>query len=125
MDDFTKYGNDFKESFDNLEKLWIRCQETNLALNHEKLKMLLIEGIVLRHHISSKGVKLDPTKIEIITNLPPPNRQREVWSFFRHASYYRRFIANFTKIATPLFKLLAKIVGFSLGSTLLDRFWNS
>ena len=74
MDDFTKYGNDFKESFDNLEKLWIRCQETNLALSHEKWKMLLIEGIVLRHHISSKGVKLDPTKIEIIINLPPPNR---------------------------------------------------
>ena len=36
MDDFIVYGNDFKEALDNLEKVLIRCQETNLALSHEK-----------------------------------------------------------------------------------------
>ena len=36
MDDFTIYGNDFKESLENLEKLLIMCQETNLSLSHEK-----------------------------------------------------------------------------------------
>ena len=36
MEDFTVYGNDFKEALDNLEKVLIRCQETNLALSHEK-----------------------------------------------------------------------------------------
>ena len=36
MDDFTVYGNEFKEALDNLEKVLIRCQETNLALSHEK-----------------------------------------------------------------------------------------
>ena len=53
MDDFTAYGNTFQEALDNLEKVLIRCQETNLALSHEKCKMLLTEGIVLGHHISS------------------------------------------------------------------------
>ena len=41
MDDFTTYGNTFQEALDNLEKVLIRCQETNLALSHEKCKMLL------------------------------------------------------------------------------------
>ena len=40
MDDFTAYGNTFQEALDNLEKVLIRCQETNLALSHEKCKML-------------------------------------------------------------------------------------
>ena len=32
MDDFTSYGNTFQEALDNLEKVLIRCQETNLTL---------------------------------------------------------------------------------------------
>ena len=63
MENFTVYGNDFKEALDNLEKVLIRCQETNLALSHEKCKMMLTEGVVLGHHISSKGIKVDPAKI--------------------------------------------------------------
>ena len=113
MDDFTVYGNDFKEALDNLEKVLIRCQETNLALSHEKCKMMLTEGVVLGHHISSEGIKVDPAKIEIITSLSPPTTQKEVRSFLGHAGYYRRFIANFTRITAPLFKLLAKDIGFS------------
>ena len=69
MDDFTAYGNTFQEALDNLEKVLIRCQETNLALSHEKCKMLLTEGIVLGHHVSSQGIKVDPAKIEVIVGL--------------------------------------------------------
>ena len=71
MDDFIVYGNNFEESLQHLEKVLIRCQETNLALSYEKCKMLLTECIFLGHHISSKGIKVDPTKIEIITSLLP------------------------------------------------------
>ena len=72
MDDFTGYGDTFQESLENLEKVLIQCQEINLYLNHEKCKMLLTEGIVLGHHISSQGIKVDPAKIEVIVILPSP-----------------------------------------------------
>ena len=65
----------------------IRCQETNLALSHEKCKMLLTEGIVLGRHVSSQGIKVDPAKIEVIVNLPSPKTQKEVSSFLVHAGY--------------------------------------
>ena len=74
--------------------------------------MILTEGIVLGHHVSSIGIKVDPTKIEVISKLPPPQTQKDVRSFLRHAGYYRRFIENFTKIATPMFKLLTKDAHF-------------
>jgi hypothetical protein len=63
MDDFTVYGNTFEEALSNLEKVLIRCQESNLSLSHEKCKMLLTEGIVLGHHLSAEGIKVDPAKL--------------------------------------------------------------
>ena len=119
MDDFIAYGNTFQEDLDNLKKVLIQCQEMNLSLSHEKCKMLLTEGIVLGHHISSQGIKVDPTKIEVIVanievivGLPSPKNQKEVRIFLGHAGYYRRFIENFTKIASPMFKFLIKYVEF-------------
>lgn len=72
MDDFTVYGDTFHEALANLEKILIRCQETNLALSHEKCKMLLTEGIMLRHHILANRIQVDPSKIEVLSGLPPP-----------------------------------------------------
>jgi hypothetical protein len=74
--------------------------------------MMLTEGIVLGHHISSSGMRVDPEKIYIITQIRIPSSQKEVRSFLGHAGYYRRFILNFTSLATPLFKLLSKEAEF-------------
>jgi hypothetical protein len=112
MDEFTVYGNTYQEALDNLEKVLIRCQEMNLSLSHEKCKMLLTKGVVLGHNVSSKGIKVDPAKIEVIIKLPPPKTQKEVRSFLGHVRYYRRFIENFTKIVAPMFGLLIKDVDF-------------
>jgi hypothetical protein len=108
MDDFTLYGDDFQQALDNLEKVLIRCKETNLSLNHEKYRMMPIEGIVLGHHISDTVIRVDPAKIEIISQIKIPSSQNEVRSFLGHVGYYRRFIQNFTNLVAPLFKLLAK-----------------
>ena len=54
----------FKKLSINIEKVLIQCQENNLALSHEKCKMLLTEGIVLGHKVSSQGIKVDPAKIK-------------------------------------------------------------
>jgi hypothetical protein len=70
--------------------------------------MMLTEGIVLGHHISRSGIRVDPEKIYIITQIRIPSSQKEVHNFLGHAGYYRRFIPNFTSLATPLFKLLSK-----------------
>jgi hypothetical protein len=63
MDDFIVYGNTYQESLDNLNKFLMRSQEMNLSLSHEKCKILLTKGVVLGHHVSFEGIKVDPTKI--------------------------------------------------------------
>ena len=113
MDDFTVYGSTFEDSLANLEKILKRCVDSNLSLSNEKCFMMMIEGIVLGHHISASGIKVDPDKIQIIDNLSKPTTQIDVRRFLGYAGYYHRFIANFSKIALPLFKLLSKDVNFN------------
>jgi hypothetical protein len=110
MDDFTMYGDDFQQALDNLEKVLIRCKEINLSLSHEKSRMIITEGIVLGHHISGTGIRVDPAKIDIISQIKIHNSQKEIRRFLGHAGYYRRFIQNFTNLVAPLFKLLTKEV---------------
>jgi len=66
----------------------------------------------LGHIISSKGIKVDPTKISIISQLHYPSSVREVRSFLGHAGFYRRFIQDFSKKALLLSNLLQKDVDF-------------
>jgi len=124
MDDFTVYGDSFAEALENLEKILIRCKETNLSLSHEKCFMMSTEGIVLGHHISGDGIKVDRSKVEFISKLPIPNCQKDVRSFLGFTGYYRRFIENFTKIASPLFKLLTKDCEFNWGPDCQSTFEN-
>ena len=113
MDDFSVYGNTYDEALTNLEKVLICYQETNLSLSHEKCRMLFTKGVVLGHIISQNGIEVDPAKIKVISNLSIPQNMKDIRSFLGHTGYYKHFIENFTKIATPLFKLLSKDVEFA------------
>ena len=68
--------------------------------------------MVLGHFISVAGIQVDPAKIEVIQTLPIPTKLKDVRSFLGHAGYYRRFIKKFSKIASPLYKLLTKEVEY-------------
>ena len=58
-------------------------------------------GIVLGHEISKKGIEVDRAKIEVIAKLPMPKCVKDIRSFLGQASFYQRFIKNFSKIASP------------------------
>lgn len=71
--------------------------------------MMMTEGVVLGHKISAEGIKVDPTKIEVILALPTLNTWTEVHSFIGYAGYYYIFIEFFSKISTPLYVLIGNV----------------
>jgi hypothetical protein len=78
--------------------------------------MLSIENIFLGHPIFCVGIKVDPSKIKVIMDLPSPWSQKEVRILLGNSSYYRIFIEKFTKTIAPMFKFLVKDVDFSWDS---------
>ncbi|GKB80401.1 putative reverse transcriptase domain-containing protein [Tanacetum coccineum] len=66
----------------------------------------------LGHVINSEGLKVDPTKIEAVMNWQAPENVGEIQSFLGLASYYCRFIQDFSKIVSSLTKLTKKNTPF-------------
>jgi hypothetical protein len=58
--------------------------------------------------ISLEGITVDPDKVRDVLNWKPPTFVTQVCSFLGLASYYRRFIPNFSKISMPNTELLKK-----------------
>ncbi|GKB87963.1 putative reverse transcriptase domain-containing protein [Tanacetum coccineum] len=65
-------------------------------------------GAISGHVVNHNGIHVDPSKIEAVKNWKAPTTPSEIRSFLGLAGYYRRFIANFSKIAKPLTSLTQK-----------------
>jgi hypothetical protein len=87
-------------------------EEMNLSLIHEKFNIIMSEGVVLGHHMSFIGIEVDQRKVKIIKHMPSPLRKKDVRSFLGHLGYYRRFIKDFRKLASPFFTLQSKYIEF-------------
>nr|GEW13576.1 reverse transcriptase domain-containing protein [Tanacetum cinerariifolium] len=88
----------------------------------EKSHFMVKEGIVLGHKISKKGIKVDKAKVDDISKLPHPTTIKGIRSFLGHASFYRRFIKDFSKITRPMTGLLEKDTPFILSQECVDAF---
>ncbi|XP_074346492.1 uncharacterized protein LOC141685278 [Apium graveolens] len=64
----------------------------------------------------------DPAKVEAVANWERPKTPTEVRSFLGLAGYYRRFVQDFSKIATPLTRLTRKSEKFEWTSKCEESF---
>ncbi|GJZ48245.1 hypothetical protein Tco_0602077 [Tanacetum coccineum] len=69
----------------------------------------------LRHVVNNKGIYVDLRKIEAVKNWKPPKTPTKIRSFLGLTGYYRRYIANFSKIAEPVTLLTQKDKKFKWG----------
>jgi hypothetical protein len=60
--------------------------------------------------ISHNQVDMDPVKVAGVAEWPVPTNKKEVQSFLGFTNFYRRFIADFSHHAQPLFDLTKKDV---------------
>ena len=73
--------------------------------------ILVLLGIV----VSSKGVHVDDSKINAIKTWPQPTNLQQVRSFLGLASFYHRFVKDFSTISLPLHALSKKNAPFVWG----------
>ena len=66
----------------------------------------------LWHVVSALGVSVDPEKVEAIMSWERQKSVFEIRSFLGLAGYYRRFIEDFSRLATPMTRLTRKEVKF-------------
>ncbi|WMV42219.1 hypothetical protein MTR67_035604 [Solanum verrucosum] len=79
-----------------------------------ELNMLDCDVILafLGHIVSSKGIAVDPKKIDAVKSWPRPLTPSDIRSFLGLAGYYRRFVEGFSSIDSPLTVLTQKKAKF-------------
>ena len=89
-----------------------RLREHQLYAKFSKCQFWLDQVAFLGHIISAQGIQVDSQKVAAMENWEQPRIVIEVRSFLGLASYYRRFVKDFSVIALPLTRLSRKDVKF-------------
>jgi hypothetical protein len=97
-----------KDHMEVLILMLYRCKQCHISLNIKKCVFNKPFGILLGHVVCKQGLLVDPAKIVVIVNLPPPKSMRQLKSTLGHTGYYRRFIRIYAQIIVPMEKLLKK-----------------
>ncbi|GJV83534.1 putative reverse transcriptase domain-containing protein [Tanacetum coccineum] len=115
IDDILIYSKDKKEHEEHLKAILELLKKEKLYAKFSKCEFWIPKVQFLGHVIDSRGIHVDPAKIESIKNWASPKTPTEIRQFLGLAGYYRRFIEGFSKIAKSMTKLTQKGVKFDWG----------
>nr|XP_016850261.1 PREDICTED: uncharacterized protein LOC107983038 [Anolis carolinensis] len=83
-----------------------RLKENQLYAKLSKCEFHKTELDYLGFRISTKGIAMDPTKVQDVLAWEPPRTRRQLQGFLGFANFYRQFIKDFAKLSLPLTELL-------------------
>lgn len=113
MNNVNVYDDSFDIYLKNLLNFLQRCIEMGLVLTFEKCHFMVV---------TKRGLEVDKATIDILKSLPNPKSIREAHSFLINASFFRRFIKDFSKIIVPMYKSLQRDVDFEFGEDCKKNF---
>lgn len=105
LDDIVIISSTFEEHVSLLLRVLEKLHKSHLTVNLGKCQFFRSQLRYLGYTIDAHGLRTDPEKVEAIMNYPTPKNRKEVKRFLGTASWYRRFIPNFSTIAGPLNRL--------------------
>src|SRR4051812_2227624 len=97
IDDILIYSKDEKEHEKHLRLIMEKRREHKLYAKFSKCEFWLKEVGFLGHVVSAKGVAVDPSKVDSVTEWESPKNVGDIRSFLGIVGYYRRFIEIFPK----------------------------
>jgi len=108
IDDILVYSKSKEEHAEHLRIVLSTLAAHKLYAKFKKCDFWMEKVHFLGHVMTKKGISVDPAKIAAVVDWPRPLNVTEVRSFLGLAGYYRRFVKDFAKVASPLTQLLRK-----------------
>ena len=108
MDDVIVCARTFDEHLRNVDLVLSRLELHGLTLKPSKCTLFKSEVKFLGHMVLESGVLRDPEKVACVSMWQIPKSLKEVRQFLGLASYYRKFVKDFAKLAAPIYDLTKK-----------------
>jgi hypothetical protein len=112
LDDILIYSRDESKHTEHVRTVLERLRKYGLYAKLEKCEFDVTSIEFLGYIISTLGVMMDPKKVSAIVSWPIPKSVHDIQVFLGFCNFYRAFIANFTRLALELTRLLRKDVTF-------------
>jgi hypothetical protein len=108
FDDILIYRKTWTKHIAHVDRVLHLLSQHQLFLKQYKYAFVTSEVEYLGHLVGKDGVRVDPKKIEAMQDWPHPKTLKILRGFLGLTDYYRKFVKNYRKIATPLTTLLKK-----------------
>ena len=102
MDDLLIFSKDKESHYKHLELVLSRLEKHELYVAPKKYEFMKDNIDFLGLLIGKDGIRVNPKKVEILKTWPKPSSVTEIRSFLGLIQFFRRFIPDFSKIASPL-----------------------
>ena len=109
LDDICVLSSTVNEMLDCVGLVLNCLKEFNLKIKPKKTYFFQSSVVFLGHMLSKDGTSPNPEKVVKVKDWPVPKSAKEVHSFLDLASYYQRFIPQFTKWASPMHELIRPV----------------
>ncbi|KRY46609.1 Retrovirus-related Pol polyprotein from transposon 17.6 [Trichinella britovi] len=108
LDDIIVFSTTEEEHLTRLEEVFQRLKGVGLKIKPQKCQLMKKKVVYLGHVITPEGIGTDSQKTAAVRQWRTPRCVREVRQLLGLASYYRRFIKDFARVAGPLHELTRK-----------------
>lgn len=112
VDDLLGKSKTRQEHIPILKQIFERLEKYKLRLNPKKCVFGVTSGKLLGFIVSRRGIKVDPTKVKAIMEMPPPKTLRQLHSLQGKLQSVRCFISQLADKCHPFAHLLRKDTKF-------------
>ena len=108
LDDIVIFSNSFEEHLRHVHEILSILNRAHFKVSPPKCSIASSRIEFLGHIVTATAVEPSPDKVQAILDIQPPRTLSQANRFLGKIGYYRKFIADFARLAAPLHKVSNK-----------------